>query len=95
MEDTNKEVKGATPDKQKVFRLNPNIAREGVFTLVTTGKSSRVFLNHGTKAIAGNKIFPDGLPAADQAILKSVYDAGPEMVKFVIAPEGYKAPWAK
>ncbi len=94
MEDT-KDTKGATPDKQKNFRLNPNIAREGTFTLVTTGKNSRVFLNHGTKAIEGNKVFPEGLPVADQATLKSVYDAGPEMVKFVIAPDGYKAPWAK
>lgn len=30
-----------------------------------------------------------------QALLKRVYDAGPQYQKWIEAPKGYKAPWQK
>lgn len=76
------------PKADAVFTLKE---RGPKITLYRVGKQTKV-LNHHTEPVEW-----DGKPVkvATQEQLKEVYDSDPTYVKFVTAPEGYKAPWEK
>lgn len=42
---------------------------------------------------AGKALQIDHSAKVSQALLKEIYDAGPQYQKWVEAPKGYKAPW--
>ena len=57
-----------------------------------TIKGSVIVLNHSDKPVMGGK---GEIPVTSQDTLKLIYDASPEHVVFVKAPNGYKADWSK
>lgn len=55
-------------------------------------KGKVVVLNHSDKPLMGSN---GEIPVTSQDTLKLIYDASPENVVFVKAPNGYKAEWSK
>lgn len=71
---------------------------ENSVTPITLNKSlggDLIILNMGTKKIKAPGSIYDKIPVASQAILKKVYDNGPESAQIIEAPPGYKPPWQR